>query len=275
MSPSASDANPDPSSEEGIGNGAPAVLSVSQLESLKENFDAALRVHARSQFFGWTQGLLQSMIRHEAMVCALCNGELLSWRVDSFSTAVPDCAIFSETFLRDASIAPHLVKAWEERRFRPVICDAEDGLTLGRGAFTRELERIGATQLVVHGTHDVNGEAASLFTLACRPGTVGPRQAYLVQLAVPFLHSAWMRTQINEGSESDRVEPQGKGVLTSREQEILRWIYLGKSNCEVASILKISPLTVKNHVQKILRKLNVVNRTQAVGKALETRILSF
>jgi DNA-binding NarL/FixJ family response regulator len=30
---------------------------------------------------------------------------------------------------------------------------------------------------------------------------------------------------------------------------------------------------VKNHVQKILRKLNVVNRTQAVGKALEARII--
>jgi DNA-binding CsgD family transcriptional regulator len=64
------------------------------------------------------------------------------------------------------------------------------------------------------------------------------------------------------------------GVLTPREQEILRWVYLGKSNGEVGAILKISPLTVKNHVQKILRKLNVVNRTQAVGKALDTRILS-
>ena len=37
--------------------------------------------------------------------------------------------------------------------------------------------------------------------------------------------------------------------------------------------LGISPLTVKNHVQKILRKLDVVNRAQAVGKALELRML--
>ena len=41
-----------------------------------------------------------------------------------------------------------------------------------------------------------------------------------------------------------------------------------------AEAMKISPLTVKNHVQKILRKLNVVNRAQAVGKALELRILT-
>jgi len=63
-------------------------------------------------------------------------------------------------------------------------------------------------------------------------------------------------------------------VLTPREQEILRWIAIGKSNFEVGAILSISPLTVKNHVQKILRKLNVVNRTQAVGKALEARIIA-
>ena len=59
-----------------------------------------------------------------------------------------------------------------------------------------------------------------------------------------------------------------------RELEILKWIYLGKSNFEIGAILKISPLTVKNHVQKILRKLDVLNRTQAVGKALALRVLN-
>jgi DNA-binding CsgD family transcriptional regulator len=47
----------------------------------------------------------------------------------------------------------------------------------------------------------------------------------------------------------------------------------GKSNYEIGAILDRSPLTVKNQVQRILRKLDVVNRAQAVGKALELRIL--
>lgn len=51
------------------------------------------------------------------------------------------------------------------------------------------------------------------------------------------------------------------------------WIRLGKSNFEIGTILGISPLTVKNHVQKILRKLNVRNRTQAVGRTLALRFL--
>ncbi len=54
--------------------------------------------------------------------------------------------------------------------------------------------------------------------------------------------------------------------LSAREAEILRWIALGKTNPEIGSILNISAFTVKNHVQRILKKLDVTNRTQAVGK---------
>ena len=53
--------------------------------------------------------------------------------------------------------------------------------------------------------------------------------------------------------------------LSAREAEILRWIALGKTNPEIGSILNISSFTVKNHVQRILKKLDVSNRTQAVG----------
>ena len=134
-------------------------------------------------------------------------------------------------------------------------------------------ERLGGTQLLVHGVHDADGRALTLFTFACRPGSVGPRQAYLAQLLAPALHASWVRTQLQRTPTSaDKASNQG--VLTVRELDILKWIYLGKSNFEIGAILKISPLTVKNHVQKILRKLNVVNRTQAIGKSLELRILN-
>jgi DNA-binding CsgD family transcriptional regulator len=144
---------------------------------------------------------------------------------------------------------------------------------LSSGAFGRELQRIGATQLLSHGVHDADGRTLSLFTFACRPGSVTARQVYFAQLLAPALHAAWVRTQVTRSpTNADKVT--GGSVLTVRELDILKWIYLGKSNFEIGAILKISPLTVKNHVQKILRKLNVVNRTQAIGKALELRILN-
>src|SRR5688572_12773110 len=243
-----------------------------QIESIVLNLDASLRVHARAHFFSWTQGLLQSLIRHELLICTLCLGKPPAFRADGFSMTTPDPTLFSDVFLRDTAVATTLLKAWEEKRYQPVAIDTA-ATAMGSGAFTRELERLGATQLLVHGVHDADGRALTLFTFACRPGSVGPRQMYLAQLLAPSLHAAWVRTQLSRTA-SAVEKASGQNVLTVREQDILKWIYLGKSNFEIGAILKISPLTVKNHVQKILRKLNVVNRTQAIGKSLELRILN-
>jgi DNA-binding NarL/FixJ family response regulator len=52
-------------------------------------------------------------------------------------------------------------------------------------------------------------------------------------------------------------------ALTIRENQVLRHIAMGLSNKEIGKSLSISVETVKEHVQNILRKLNVVDRTQA------------
>lgn len=249
--------------------GRSAASDFLQVESIVLNLDASLRVHARAHFFSWTQGLLQSLIRHELLICTLCLGKPPAFRADGFSMTTPDPSALSDIYLRDTGVAPALLKQWEERRYQPAVIDGP----LGNGAFTRELERLGATQLLVHGVHDADGRALTLFAFACRPGSVGPRQTYLAQILAPALHAAWVRTQLSRAA-STLDKASNHAVLTVREQDILKWIYLGKSNFEIGAILKISPLTVKNHVQKILRKLNVVNRTQAIGKALELRILN-
>jgi len=264
--------------DSGNGDARSAATDFLQIESIVLNLDASLRVHARAHFFSWTQGLLQSLIRHELLICTLCLGKPPAFRADGFSMTTPEPNLFSDMFLRDTAVAPTLLKAWEERRYQPVIIDVgaanPASQPLGSGGFTRELERLGATQLLVHGVHDAEGRAISLFTFACRPGSAAQRQAYLVQLLAPSLHAAWIRTQLTKRAETHGDKASGGSILTVREMDILKWIYLGKSNFEIGAILKISPLTVKNHVQKILRKLNVVNRTQAIGKSLELRILN-
>ena len=61
----------------------------------------------------------------------------------------------------------------------------------------------------------------------------------------------------------------GEEPLTLRETEILRFMTGGYSNREIASALRISEGTVKNHVSNILGKLGVRDRTRAVLKAIE------
>ncbi|MFZ0771777.1 MAG: response regulator transcription factor [Candidatus Sulfotelmatobacter sp.] len=54
--------------------------------------------------------------------------------------------------------------------------------------------------------------------------------------------------------------------LTSREEEILHFIWDGLSNKEIASRLSITPNTVKNHVHNLLEKLKVRSRHEAAWK---------
>jgi DNA-binding CsgD family transcriptional regulator len=56
--------------------------------------------------------------------------------------------------------------------------------------------------------------------------------------------------------------------LTPREQEVWQWLCLGKTNWEIAQVLHLSESTIKNHVQRILNKLNVNTRAQAVAIGL-------
>ena len=52
--------------------------------------------------------------------------------------------------------------------------------------------------------------------------------------------------------------------LSEREDEVMRWLSEGKSNDEIGIILSISPHTVKNHLDRIYRKIGVDNRHAAM-----------
>jgi DNA-binding NarL/FixJ family response regulator len=58
--------------------------------------------------------------------------------------------------------------------------------------------------------------------------------------------------------------------LSPREAEVLAWVAQGKSNADTGSILGMSELTVKKHLQHIFDKLGVDNRNAATLRAVET-----
>jgi len=253
---------------------SPAGLNDSEREALLLNIDVSLRVHTRPQLFSWVQGALHSLIPHEVLLCGLQESRQGPMRVDSFSTAPVDGEKLNETFQQDVSLVPALVKLWEENRCRAVASETERG-PYASGSLARALAAAGAPAVLAHGTHDASGDMVSFFLFAARSGTLGQKHAYLADLIVPYLHAAWVRSHVTWPLDrAGATKPAKAGLLTPREQQILQWIYHGKSNIEIGMILDISPLTVKNHVQKTLRKLNVLNRTQAVGKALALRIVN-
>jgi DNA-binding NarL/FixJ family response regulator len=69
------------------------------------------------------------------------------------------------------------------------------------------------------------------------------------------------------------AEPVSLDVLTPREREVLRLIARGLSNKEISATLVVAPQTTKTHVGRILRKLNLRDRAQAVVAAYESGLI--
>jgi transcriptional regulator EpsA len=118
----------------------------------------------------------------------------------------------------------------------------------------------------VHGFGDSNSKISSVVIFGRLHQQPYSIQSNVLELIMPHLHCSLIKVV---SSKSDFIvnSDTDTQIITKREAEILQWLYMGKTNWEISTILSISPLTVKNHVQNLLRKLDVQNRSQAVVKA--------
>jgi two-component system NarL family response regulator len=81
------------------------------------------------------------------------------------------------------------------------------------------------------------------------------------------------KTRIPAAVAQRLAQRMGGPSLTSRELEVLKLIVSGRSNKEIGGELAISEATVKTHINSILSKLGVSDRTQAATTALQRGIV--
>ncbi|MFG2964872.1 response regulator [Streptomyces sp. NPDC048288] len=100
----------------------------------------------------------------------------------------------------------------------------------------------------------------------------------LVQSGDALLAPVITRRLIERFAQREEDRPAGLhrdlSSLTPRELEVLRLLATGLSNAELADRLLLSPTTVKTHIGRILSKLNLRDRVQAVVLAYETGLVS-
>jgi DNA-binding NarL/FixJ family response regulator len=84
----------------------------------------------------------------------------------------------------------------------------------------------------------------------------------------PGVSQTLVAARLKQGGLDDRDE------LTPRELDVLRHLALGRSNREIAASLDIGDETVKTHVARVLSKLQVENRAQAIVQALKRGLLT-
>ena len=258
------------------------LYNAAQAEALVRIIDTATQVRRRHHFFVWSQNALPAFLPHQMAVCAAYHRQLKTLAFEAFySVPVPPTLL---AMLSDGQspLLQQLVLEWVAHDGR---CIALDVAALGPvGAqLVPAMDAAGLGQLLVHGVARPQRprELESLFVLvAPKALRWEERHRLLFELLLPHIHSTYLRVQVHErelsGGKTVVALPRGalsRTRITDREREILLWVRDGKSNLEIGAKLEISALTVKNHVQKILRKLGAANRAQAVARAISESLI--
>ncbi|OLP55144.1 hypothetical protein BJF92_17285 [Rhizobium rhizosphaerae] len=125
------------------------------------------------------------------------------------------------------------------------------------------LTQLGFDLLACIPVHGVNGARHAVFYLGDAEDLPMPGLQELTFETISAFDHFYRRVLVSKA---------GMG-LTPREREILRWISHGKTASEIALIVSVSEHTINSHTATILKKLDVVNRTQMVAKAIREQII--
>jgi DNA-binding CsgD family transcriptional regulator len=138
--------------------------------------------------------------------------------------------------------------------------------------FMGEASEFGLNSGISIPVHSAQGEFA-MFSVASSLGH--ERANSQIQDALPFVHlfTAHLHETVRRTFEKE-VLPLSKVHLTNRERECLLWTAEGKTSWEISHILDVSERTVVFHLQNVADKLKVVNRQQAVARAVALGILA-
>lgn len=248
----------------------PELPSLNQIEQLRflRAIASAVEVRKRNQMFRWLEGEFQTVLPHRLMVCTLVDSEGNPLLIDRFSSGPIPNEVLQEICAEGKGLIADLGETWLNNGARPLVLVPNSDRYV---PFSSELTRLGLRACAVHGVLDHNNAAGSHFYFFGVPTDRPSHVSYMLDLLIPYLHRALIRVSAND---QEVVVPAAPGLLSEREVSILQRVQHGKNNVEIATELTISPLTVKNHVQWILRKLGANNRAQAVGKAIALRLLN-
>lgn len=117
-----------------------------------------------------------------------------------------------------------------------------------------------------------SGAAIAPFEVTVRRGSGEPLRLHVTIDVVPATE-AERALVLHTFHSAPEAGPPQDSPLSRREAEILALVASGHTNAAIAGQLGRSAFTVRNHVQKILRKLGVHSRSEAVSFAYKNRFL--
>jgi general secretion pathway protein G len=236
-------------------------------------------VRRRYEFYLWAQTQLHAALPHGLLICGLPRAQTSRMVFDYFYSVPIDPEAIARLCDPRDGLLPRLTERWVNEGFEPLLITRSVVPQIVDVA-AQELQALGFGAAVVHGVARAQGSSGAngIFAFVSVDDASVARACDWARLLVPPMFAAYSRALTRERpqemTDMEQLLSEPDTSITEREVEILRWVRDGKSNLEIGMILSISPLTVKNHVQKILRKLNASNRAQAVSKAISLKLLT-
>ncbi|OGA82491.1 MAG: hypothetical protein A2711_15735 [Burkholderiales bacterium RIFCSPHIGHO2_01_FULL_63_240] len=257
-------------------------IAPDQSEVLLRVIEAAPQVCRRHQFFVWTQGDFQRWLPHKLSLCGSYDRDQRELVFDLFNSLPMPDAVTRALRDRHSMLVSAALTSWQRGRGQAVVLDIRQ--LPGHDALVSELVALGYGRFIVHGlTRPGRPDEVESVFLFGQPGPDADDNArQALDMLLPCVHLAYQRVCVTERQMSQSRTGASSSVngvalrpspITEREREILVWVRDGLSNQQISEKLGISALTVKNHVQKILRKLGAANRAQAVAKAMSMNAL--
>jgi LuxR family transcriptional regulator, quorum-sensing system regulator BjaR1 len=136
------------------------------------------------------------------------------------------------------------------------------------GQIMCEAAELGLDDGLLVPVYGVHGEQYAV-TMAGQNIDRRDRAKQAIHLMAFYAHS---RIQRITSKKTPKVKLSVK--LSTREQECLQWVAVGKSDWEVSEILGISVHTANAHIRNASAKLDTVNRTHTVVKAMQQRLIT-
>ena len=266
------------------------LTSHAQAEAIVQAAESALEVCRRYQFFVWAQRHLQALLPHQLIICGAYQRQSRALVFDAFNCVSLPAALLQDVTDPRGALMPPLMARWIEERCRPVHLPVAQLDSPAAAVPRAALEAAGFTSLLMHGWSRPQRSAEIESFLVCGQQGCGgdaSQQCHHLALLMPHIHATWHRVLGQERELRqlrDMAAPPARpgawvpeagaeAQVTGRERQILGGLREGLSNQQIGEALGISALTVKNHVQKILRKLHAANRAQAVARAMTLNLL--
>jgi transcriptional regulator EpsA len=214
---------------------------------------------------------LQTFLPHSKLICAYGDLDSGQYSIDAFSS---DNVASPQAEVVDSGIQHFMEQAlvyWNANGRQPLLLSSEVQAQASEEPVVQAIWEVGLGHVIAHGTRDIQGPNSSFFVFGRLPKAPKRRASDVLEVMLPHMHFALFRCARDEAAL--RANTNSGLTLSQREVQIMRGVRDGLTNSDIGVQLDISPLTVKNHVQRILRKLDVANRVQAVTKCMAMGIL--